>query len=73
MNFDESNAMLTQELAGRRIDYLFRKGKELHIVCTCGHTVVLQSDINHDIHFKRTDVSITLPRIEMFGKGGKIG
>lgn len=73
MTFDESNAILTQELAGRRIDYLVRKGKELHIVCTDGHIVVIQSDTMGDIHFKRTDVSIVLPGVEFLSKAGKIG
>lgn len=73
MTFDESNAHLTQELAGRRIDYIVRKGKELIFVCTCGHQVVLQADVNGDIHFKRTDVSIVLPGVEMFSEAGKIG
>jgi hypothetical protein len=68
---DESNAILTQQLAGRRIDYLFRKNKELHIVCTDGHTVVLQTDINGEIQFKKTDVKILMPGVSMFGDAGK--
>ena len=71
MIFDESNAMLTQELAGRRIDYLVRKGKELHVVCTDGHTVILQADIHGDIHFKKTDVTIKLDYGTLFGDAGK--
>lgn len=72
ITFDESNAILTQELAGRRIDYLVRKGKELHVICTDGHTVVLQSDVNHDIHFKRTDVTIKIPGVDMIPDVGKL-
>ena len=73
MTFDESNAILTEQLAGRRIDYLFRKGKELHIVCMDGHTVVLQADVNGDVHYKKTDVTIKLTIPGLMGEAGKIG
>ena len=70
MTFDESNARLTQELAGRRIDYLVRKGKELHIICTDGHTVVIQADIHGDIQYKQTDVSVVMPSFKMLADKG---
>ena len=73
MTFDESNAYLTQEFAGRRIDYVVRKGKELEFVCTDGHVVIIQADVNGDIHFKQTDVRISLPGVDMFSKVNKIG
>lgn len=73
MTFDESNAQLTEQLTGRQIDHLARVGKELEVVCCDGHVVVLQADINGDIHFKRTDVRIMLPGVDMFGKEGSIG
>lgn len=70
--YDESNARLTDELTGRTIDHLIRKGLEIHIVCTDGHTVVIQADDNGEIHYKRTDVSIMLPGVSMFSEVGNI-
>lgn len=66
--FNESNARLTDQLAGRTIDHLVRNGKEIEIICTDGHTVVIQADVNGDIHYKRTDVRIVLPSLSAVGQ-----
>jgi len=73
MTFDESNARITQELTGREFDHFYRKGKEFHIVCTDGHSVVLQADVNGEIHYLRTDVTIMLTGVEFMADAGKIG
>lgn len=70
MTFDESNAQLTEQLTGRTIEYILRKGKEIELVCTDGHVVVIQADTRGDIHFKRTDVRIQLPSFSVFGRQG---
>lgn len=63
MTFDESNALITQELSGKTIDYVTRLNKELEIHLTSGATIRLKSDINHDIHFMGKDVKIFIPKI----------
>ncbi len=73
MTFDESNAMLTEQLTGRTIDHIVRKGKELEFICNDGHVVILQADINGDICYKKTDVRIMLPGVNMFSDAGRIG
>ena len=60
MNFDESNARITESLTGRTIEHVYRKGKELLIYTTCGHEIKLQADVNGDIHFKGCGVKIML-------------
>lgn len=60
MTFDESNAHITESLCGRTIEYVYRDGKVLVLRTTCGHEVQLQSDLNHDIHFKGCAVKIQL-------------
>lgn len=65
MTFDESHAKITTELAGRTVDYVGRSGKELEIHTTCGHCIKLQADVNGDIHYKGTSVSILLPGVNI--------
>jgi hypothetical protein len=65
MTFDESNSQITDSLCGRTIERVERHGKELVFVTTCGHEVKLQSDTNHDIHFKGCGVKIMLDSIPM--------
>lgn len=72
MTYDESNAQLTDRLTGKVVDHVERVGKELHFVLTDGHTVVIQSDVNGDIHFKKQNVSIQLPSIQINGFAGKL-
>lgn len=60
MTYDESNGKLTTELTGRTIEHVERKGKEIVICTTCGHRITLQADVNGDIHYKSTGVSIAL-------------
>lgn len=69
---NESNARITEQLTGRTIDHVIRKGKEIEMVCTDGHVVVIQADINGDIHHKRTDVRIMLPGVNMSGLAGRM-
>jgi len=71
--FDEANARLTQQLCGRTIEYIFRKGKEIVIQTTDGHSVVIQADINGDIQHKRTDVGVVIPGVSVFGQANKVG
>lgn len=66
--YNESNAQLTNALCGRTIDHIVRAGKELEIVCTDGHVVVIQADINGDIHHKKTDVRVMLPPLSAISK-----
>lgn len=68
MTYDESNGLLTTELTGRTIDHVIRNGKVLELHTTCGHCIKLQSDINHDVHFAGTSVSIMLNPMDFFGK-----
>lgn len=70
MTFDESNAYLTNELCGRTIARVERQGKDLVLVCTCGHEIVIRSDINHDIHYVKTNVKIAIPGIDLTGLTG---
>lgn len=70
--FDAANSRLTDQLAGRTINYVVRKGKELEFVCDDGHVVILQADVDGDIHHKKTDVRVMLPGVEMYGIGAKI-
>ena len=65
MNFDESNAKITEHLTGKVIDHVVRNGKELEFHTACGHCIKLQSDINHDIHFKGQSVSIMLRPLQL--------
>ena len=67
MTYDESNARLTEALTGRTIEYLYREGKMLHIVTTDGHDIALQSDVNHDIHFKSMGVKIYVNGVSFSG------
>jgi formamidopyrimidine-DNA glycosylase len=71
--FDEANARLTNELCGRTIDHIYRQGKELLIQTTCGHSVVIQSDINGDIQHKRTDTKVVIPGVSVLGIANKVG
>ena len=71
MTFDESNAQLTEHLTGRTIEYVARQGKELLIKTTSGHTIVLQTDINGDIMFKRMDCSVVIPGVSLNPNVGK--
>lgn len=69
--FNESNAAITEHLTGRIIEHVIRKGKELHFVCSDSHVIVLQADVNGDIHYKKTDVSIMLPGVSMLAEAGR--
>lgn len=60
MTYDESEGKLTTELTGRTIEYIERDGKEIVICTTCGHRITLQADVNGDIRYKSTGVSIAL-------------
>jgi len=72
MIFDESDARITNILTGKVFDYFYRQGKELHIVTTCGHDVVLQSDIEGDINCKSVGVKVIIPAAELFSEAGKV-
>jgi len=61
MNFDDAHSAITDHLAGRQIDHIARVGKELELICTDGHAVTLQADVNGDILFKKQSVRIVLP------------
>ena len=62
---DESNGRLTQELVGRTIDHVVRKGLQLELVTECGHRVVIQADTNYNIHHIKTDVAVVVPGVTM--------
>lgn len=68
----DDDSKITDQLSGRTIDYVIRNNKDLEIVTTDGHTVVIASDIDHDIQFKRTDVRVVIPRVSMDGVARKI-
>ena len=70
MTFDESNARITELFTGRTIERVERHGKELVFVTTCGHEIKLQSDVNHDIHFKGCAVKIILDPVGIFAQQG---
>lgn len=70
MTYDESNAKITELLAGRTVDCVMRKGKELVIALDNGCEVTLQSDVNGDIHYKRHETRIQLSGV---GIGAQIG
>lgn len=72
ITYIDTHSRITDALSGRTVDYALYKGKELHIVCKDSHIVVLQADVNGDIQHKKTDVSIVLPGVEMFGKAQQI-
>ena len=72
MTYDEAQAFLTNELCGRTIAHVERVDKEIVLVTTCGHAIVLKSDLNHDIHYVRTDVRISLTGSPIFGRAGKL-
>jgi hypothetical protein len=73
MTFDESHAAITESLCGRTIEYVGRVGKQLEFACSDGHVVVLQADVNGDIHFVRRDVRIVLPGLsEMLALPGRL-
>ena len=72
MNFDEANARITTELAGRTVDWVERNGKEIDIVCTCGHVITLQADVKGDIHYKKTGVRIVLRNLPISPQLGNI-
>lgn len=71
MTFDESNAMITDRIAGKVVAHVERVGKELHFVLEDGHIIVLQADVNGDIHYKKTSVCVQLPRVKIEGMAGK--
>ncbi len=60
MTYDESEGMLTTELTGRTIERVERHGKEIKLCTTCGHMIILQVDVNGDIMYKGTGVSIII-------------
>ncbi len=68
--FDEANAVLTEQLTGRTIDYVVRNGKVLELYTTDGHVVKLQADVDYDIHHNGTDVKVMLEGVSMFGIAG---
>lgn len=61
---------ITDALSGRTVERVYREGLELRIDTTDGHSIVLQADVNHKIHLKRTDVKIFVPQVSLFGRGG---
>lgn len=63
-------AKITDKLAGRTIDKVYREGLELRIDTTDGHSIVLAADVNFNIQLKKTDVKIFVPPVSLFGKGG---
>ena len=67
MTFDESNSKITEHLTNHTIDYVVRNGKELEFHTTDGHSIVLQADVNGDIHFKRQDVRVVISFAEAAG------
>ena len=71
MTYDESNGKLTTELTGRTIDYVERQGKEIRLCMTCGHQITLQVDVNGDIMYKSTGVSIMIDPLAMGAAQGK--
>jgi hypothetical protein len=72
MTYDESDAMITQELCGRTIDHVERVGKQIDIVTTCGHVITLQSDVYDEIQYVKTGVRVTLPGISVMPDLGLI-
>ena len=48
---DESDGVLTNELSGRTINKIYRKGKILEIQCFDGHVINIMADNNGDIRF----------------------
>lgn len=70
MTFDEANARITEQLVGRTVDHVLRKGLEIEIVCTDGHVVVLAATKDYHIVHKRTDVRIVLPSVPVFSDVG---
>lgn len=71
MTFDESNARITEALTGRTISHIVRNGLDIELYCDGGHVVVLASDVNHNICYKRTDVRIMLEGVSMLSQAGK--
>ena len=69
---DESDARITNALAGKTFDHIERQGLELHIVTTCGHKITLASDTNYNIHMKKMGVTVMLPRVSLNGIAGKL-
>ena len=72
MTFDESNAKITEQLAGKTIEYVVRNGKMLEFYTTDGHVVRLQADVKGDIHYRNTGVRIMLPPISADGTAGRL-
>lgn len=73
ITYDESNAAITEQLCGRTIESVVRNGLILEFRTVCGHVVKLQADVNGDIHFRGTDVSIMLPDVTSMGISGFMG
>ena len=71
--FDEADGRITNALCGRTVEYVVRNGLDLELVCADGHTVVLASDLGHNVHLKRTDVSIALPGVTLQGGISSLG
>jgi len=72
MRYNEANAYLTNELTGRTIHSVERKGKEITFVCSDGHAVTIQADVNGDIHYKSTGVRVQLPGFSVVGGVGTL-
>ena len=70
MTYDESEGMLTTELTGRTIERVERHGKEVKLCTTCGHVIILQTDVNGDIRYKGTGVSIVLDPLRFGAEQG---
>jgi hypothetical protein len=72
MIYDNSDSRITDQLSGRTIDHVIRSGKQIELVCADGHVIILQADIDGDIHHRKTDVRITLPNVSMLGGYGRM-
>ena len=70
MTFDESNSRITEHFTRRTTDFVVRNGKELEFHMTDGHVIVLQADVNGDIHFKRQNVKVAISLPPMLGVAG---
>jgi len=71
MIFDDSHSIITDQLSGRVIEYVTRNGKVLELHTTCGHIIKLQADTDYDIHYRGTDVSVTLTGANLISTAGK--
>ena len=68
---ESRDGILSHELNGKQIYFCERRGKEIHIVTYCGHAIVIQADVNGDIHFKCTNTTVIPPSVVLFGDPGK--